>query len=80
MRDGSLPARGAWIEILPRSACPTHQAGRSPHGERGLKSLAIGVQLSDHESLPARGAWIEICCRQTGRGKADVAPRTGSVD
>ena len=34
--------------------------GRSPQGERGLKStLPTGI-LVNAESLPARGAWIEI--------------------
>ena len=35
---GSLPTRGAWIEIpLARRLVLTHK-GRSPHGERGSKS------------------------------------------
>ena len=56
----SLPARGAWIEILSkvwRGVCP---ACRSPHGERGLKyafAILTGIYFA---SLPARGAWIEM--------------------
>ena len=39
----SLPARGAWIEIfMPDSKSFLAFAGRSPHGEHGLKSLCRG--------------------------------------
>ena len=34
----SLPARGAWIEIVQRINRCTVFRRRSPHGERGLKS------------------------------------------
>ena len=34
--------------------------GRSPHGERGLKSLSGRVRGCPVWSLPSRGAWIEI--------------------
>ena len=34
--------------------------GRSPHGERGLKSILEGVHSSYELSLPSRGAWIEM--------------------
>ena len=34
----SLPVRGAWIEILYADVIPTEDEGRSPCGERGLKS------------------------------------------
>ena len=37
--DESLPARGAWIEIAKFSDKMQAAGGRSPHGERGLKSL-----------------------------------------
>ena len=33
---------------------------RSPHGERGLKSLRVGLFWGGNRSLPSRGAWIEI--------------------
>ena len=33
----SLPARGAWVEIYAAEGIYTHDDGRSPHGERGLK-------------------------------------------
>ena len=56
----SLPVRGAWIEIALEIASPTRTIGRSPCGERGLKSLDIGEVGGENVSLPVRGAWIEI--------------------
>ena len=35
----SLPARGAWIEIIREYDGRERLKGRSPHGERGLKYL-----------------------------------------
>ena len=34
--------------------------GRSPRGERGLKSFPIGGAICGMLSLPPRGAWIEM--------------------
>ena len=34
--------------------------GRSPHGERGLKSEKSVLLVDEAGSLPSRGAWIEI--------------------
>ena len=34
--------------------------GRSPCGERGLKSLPRGCARARAASLPVRGAWVEI--------------------
>ena len=43
---------------------PLHPGiGRSPHGERGLKSPPVAKVLPLAPSLPSRGAWIEICIR-----------------
>jgi hypothetical protein len=39
--------------------------GRSPHGERGLKSLTGYKYLDIVVSLPTRGAWIEISLHAT---------------
>ena len=36
------------------------RGGRSPHGERGLKSHRHNREASRRRSLPPRGAWIEI--------------------
>ena len=58
---GSLPSRGAWIEIAKPKAASRWTSSRSPHGERGLKYAAkVDLNRSDAESLPSRGAWIEI--------------------
>ena len=40
--DGSLPTRGAWIEIVVTDNQSRMEGRRSPHGERGLKSLWNG--------------------------------------
>ena len=56
----SLPVRGAWIEISCPAAYAVRWWGRSPCGERGLKSAVrrrVGLLVV---SLPVRGAWIEI--------------------
>ena len=56
----SLPSRGAWIEIQIRANVACQAEGRSPHGERGLKSYQVSRNLRRLESLPSRGAWIEM--------------------
>ena len=66
----SLPAWGAWVEILPRSK-GHRPPRRSPHGERGLKFRSDPQVTSSGPSLPAWGAWVEIaCCTSSG------SPRT----
>ena len=48
-------------------------AGRSPHGERGLKSVKFAATAKSGESLSSRRAWIEMraverhCLRYHGR-------------
>ena len=56
----SLPARGAWIEIIYVPNGVWYTKSRSPQGERGLKSMPNALGLLVSRSLPARGAWIEI--------------------
>ena len=56
----SLPAWGAWIEIVARVENHDEAGGRSPHGERGLKFVSEIKEAWDSSSLPAWGAWIEI--------------------
>ena len=56
----SLPARGAWIEIVYSLHLELPALGRSPHGERGLKSKGAKGDTGAKGSLPARGAWIEM--------------------
>ena len=41
--------------------------GRSPHGERGLKSVQVDARNAQVLSLPPRGAWIEILSRLSVR-------------
>ena len=76
----SLPARGAWIEIVKPRVDRPNESRRSPHGERGLKSLRPYSYTDAALSLPARGAWIEICSIRLKPSDFLVAPRTGSVD
>ena len=56
----SLPARGAWIEIIDDVFAVKSRRGRSPQGERGLKFYIGLLVCRNLKSLPARGAWIEI--------------------
>ena len=58
--ETSLPTRGAWIEIEEKSADVAQVRRRSPHGERGLKSVCHVSTLTHFSSLPTRGAWIEM--------------------
>ena len=58
----SLPVRGAWVEIFAPNAPVKPPTGRSPCGERGLKSPLDTSPPSSSASLPVRGAWVEICC------------------
>ena len=45
----SLPARGAWIEIVLMALQRVASQGRSPHGERGLKSdTGVAVTTMRH--------------------------------
>ena len=57
-----------------------HLCCRSPHGERGLKSMTKGEFDWEPESLPPRGAWIEISVEPSLEPRPRVAPPTGSVD
>ena len=53
---------------------------RSPHGERGLKSVWFSSKFRNNLSLPTRGAWIEILLVMHCLFLIAVAPHTGSVD
>ena len=56
-------------------------AGRSPRGERGLKSAKVAEAFArDKRSLPPRGAWIEIPEELEALPLEEVAPPAGSVD
>ena len=56
----SLPVRGAWVEIEAVGVLDGVEAGRSPCGERGLKSIVPSAEDLAAMSLPVRGAWVEI--------------------
>ena len=56
----SLSSRRAWIEIVGEVGAGGDELGRSPHGERGLKSAGRHELLAPSESLSSRRAWIEI--------------------
>ena len=76
---GSLPVRGAWIEIAQPeiyTACLSSLPVRGAWIEM-LINCSIYV---DFLSLPVRGAWIEISITAWERTCPIVAPRAGSVD
>ena len=52
--------RGAWIEIFDSGYLIPFLVGRSPCGERGLKSVMLILLEMVIMSLPMRGAWIEM--------------------
>ena len=55
--------------------------GRTPHGVRGLKYVAVVGELGRVESHPSRGAWIEMANLATiAPSVLRVAPLTGCVD
>ena len=76
----SLPAWGAWIEIIGEGFFFLSPYRRSPHGERGLKFCQLRRDGGGKVSLPAWGAWIEIMTVKDTAGNEVVAPRMGSVD
>ena len=73
----SLPSRGAWIEIgIEGKAMGALGCGRSPRGERGLKSLCRPCAEKLGQSLPSRGAWIEMAVGWTmGPARCGRSPR-----
>ena len=79
IRNVSLSSWRAWIEIVGELK-QLGKEGRSPHGERGLKS--IGKIGHGHEilSLSSWRAWIEIRPLRTARHGNRVALLMESVD
>ena len=51
---------------------------RSPHGERGLKSIQVDTCHAYVLSLPTRGAWIEIVQKVAKIGKSESLPTRGA--
>ena len=76
----SLSSRRAWIEINFALNVLKLNQGRSPHGERGLKSLDWHKKLKKIKSLSSRRAWIEILYFEGISICYDVALLTESVD
>ena len=76
----SLSSRRAWIEMVVGLANALLYIGRSPHGERGLKSVLAACQLNRNGSLSSRRAWIEIAYKTVSEGGELVALLTESVD
>ena len=70
----SLPPRGAWIEIQKLEMVRLLGDCRSPHGERGLKSLLLSNIKLAQWSLPPRGAWIEIIQAKNALKKEGRSP------
>ena len=54
--------------------------GRSPHGERGLKSSGLFIPDNAKESLSSRRAWIEMLIQSITSWSRKVALLTESVD
>ena len=53
---GSLPARGAWIEIKKDNATLIFELSRSPQGERGLKSSYAVAVTGSRIVAPRKGS------------------------
>ena len=70
--------RGAWIEIISACRLPTPRCGRSPCGERGLKSALPDRDVPGNASLPVRGAWIEIILRLGVLRRVESLPVRGA--
>ena len=53
---GSLPSRGAWIEMYPWRWTWSSWWRRSPHGERGLKSEQVRDYFKLQRVAPLTGS------------------------
>ena len=76
----SLPTRGAWIEISTLRYQSVGIQGRSPHGERGLKCLAVVTQMYYEGRSPHGERGLKLRIRAILTVFLPVAPHTGSVD
>ena len=77
---GSLPVRGAWIEM---PCVPCIVAGliwSLPVRGAWIEIVGMSFTTQNSTSLPVRGAWIEITVAAEKHLTAAVAPRAGSVD
>ena len=73
----SLPAWGAWVEIIYTADLLEFATGRSPHGERGLKWICVNVAAPIGGRSPhgERGLKFELhygsmaACRRSPHGE-----------
>ena len=73
-RERSLSSWRAWIEMWRSADRCAVAAGRSPHGERGLK-LAVRHDRRDRaESLSSWRAWIEMSTSKTSTSPTRRSP------
>ena len=80
MLTKSLPARGAWIEIIKNAVTEFSMMSLPARGAWIEIDDPDPVRLVYYRSLPARGAWIEIQALSHSSAPIRVAPREGSVD
>ena len=76
----SLPSRGAWIEIVEEEEVEEEVEGRSPHGERGLKSPCWCSGRTSGRRSPHGERGLKSALALTKQHGTTVAPLTGSVD
>ncbi len=76
--NGSLPVRGAWVEITKRPTTK-NEHGRSPCGERGLKYQSPIVTALNVSRSPCGERGLKYGKRFARGCKQIVAPRAGSV-
>ena len=80
LRAGSLPVRGAWIEICFYLSQFFRPFRRSPCGERGLKSLKHIEAIISAGRSPCGERGLKSVALQERYQYQVVAPRAGSVD
>ena len=80
MNAPSLPPRGAWIEIGNGIVAVCRHLGRSPHGERGLKSWSIRLRGWPNGRSPHGERGLKSAPSPSPPSANPVAPPTGSVD
>ena len=76
----SLPTRGAWIEMSTPLVMLPQCRGRSPHGERGLKSGASAALEHQIGRSPHGERGLKSGYAPLPQAVYHVAPHTGSVD
>ena len=77
--SGSLPSRGAWIEISVIRHVFDLLVSLPSRGAWIEINIVSGL-IVDFASLPSRGAWIEIAAKTLIGNCISVAPFAGSVD